>query len=438
MNTEFQYGKETFVLNVPDDSQVYTSSYGQVDTDPAELLLNSVSKPVGCLPLGDQLRQRREGNIVIVVSDITRPIPYYSFLPALLNYIVRKGINRREVLILVATGMHRASTPQEKMLMFGKEIVENYRIIDHDAENEAELAVLEGKSWSGSNVKLNRHYTEAGFRILTGLVEPHFMAGFSGGRKAVCPGLAALNTIRMFHGYQFLSHPNASNAVLAGNPCHLENTSVARLCPADFSIHVVLDRSKKINKIISGEQFVSHEKAVEYVKGKSCRTVPAPADLAITSCGGYPLDTTFYQCVKGMVNVLPALKENGKMIVFGSCTEGIGSPEYTQLMKRYSSGTNEFLHAISHGLFIKDQWQFQMHIRVLNKIGLENLHFYTGSIPQAELALLSVTPHSVEKRHLVNLIQMQIDQAVASNRKIAVFPEGPYCSPVDNEEINIR
>jgi nickel-dependent lactate racemase len=433
MNIQFKYGKEELVLKVPADCQVYSSSYMQEDTVPEDMLLNSISDPAGCLSLRDELKKRRPGPVVIVVSDITRPIPYYTFLPTLLGYLIREGIRKNEILILVATGMHRASTPQEKVLMFGKDIVENYRIVDHDAENETDLAVLEGKTWSGASVKLNRHYIEAGFRIITGLVEPHFMAGFSGGRKAICPGLASLDTIRMFHGYQFLSDPNAANAVLTGNPCHLENTSVARLCPADFSVNIILDQSKKINKIISGEQFISHEKAIEYVRGRSCRTVPAPADLAITSGGGYPLDTTFYQCVKGMVNALPALKNNGKMIVFGSCTEGIGSPEYTQLVKKYSGRPDNFLHDISHGhFFIKDQWQFQMHIRVLEKIGLENLHFYTTGISIEELALLSVTPHAVSSETMAKSIQRQIDHAVASGKKIAVFPEGPYCSPVNN------
>ncbi len=430
MNIEFKYGKKGIVLDFPADSRIYTSSYVPTGTDPKDLLLNSVSGPAGCPPLKHLLKKRREGNIVIVVSDITRPIPYYTFLPALLDYIVGEGIHKSEILILVATGMHRASTPEEKILMFGKEIAGNFHIIDHDAENEAELVTLEGKSWSNSKVRLNRSYVQAGFRILTGLVEPHFMAGFSGGRKAICPGLASLDTIRMFHGYQFLSHPNASNAILEDNPCHLENTSVARLCPADFAVNVVLDQSKKINHIISGEQFASHEKAIEYVKAGSCRMVSEPADLAVTSCGGYPLDTTFYQCVKGFVNCLPALKEKGKMIAFGSCTEGIGSPEYEWLMKKYAFNPTDFLDDIRDGFFIKDQWQFQMHIRVLEKIGTENLHFYTTGIPLQQLALLSVAPHPVSADNLAKAIQMQIDKAASLGKKIAVFPEGPYCTPV--------
>ncbi|GHU59965.1 hypothetical protein FACS189411_17290 [Bacteroidia bacterium] len=326
--------------------------------------------------------------------------------------------------------MHRASTKQEKLYMFGEYIVENFAIIDHNTEDEATLATLEGKSWSGTEIKLNRDYVEAGFRILTGLVEPHFMAGFSGGRKAICPGLASLNTIQMFHGYKFLSHPNASNAVLEDNPCHLENTSIARLCPADFSVNIVLNQNKKMNTIISGDQFLSHEATIAYLKGKCCRIAESQVDLVITSCGGYPLDDTFYQCVKGFVNCLPALKDNGEIIAFGSCTEGVGSLEYESLMKKYSFRQNDFLDDIKNEVFfIKDQWQFQMHIRVLKKIGMQNLHFYTTSLLQDDLCLLSVAAHSVSRANLIDTIQRQIDKAVSSGKKIAVFPEGPYCSP---------
>jgi nickel-dependent lactate racemase len=327
--------------------------------------------------------------------------------------------------------MHRASTLQEKIYMFGQSVVDNYTIIDHCAENTDELITLPGTSWSGNEIKLNRHYVEAGFRILTGLVETHFMSGFSGGRKSVCPGLASLDTIQLFHGYHFLNHPNASNTILEDNPCHLENTSVAKACPADFLINIVLDQKKKINRFFSGEQFDSHETAVDYVKEKSCKTVEEFADVVVTSCGGYPLDDTFYQCVKGFVNCLPALKENGEIIAFGGCSEGAGSREYEQLMKKYSFRQDDFLNDIKSGLFfVKDQWQLQMHTRVLKKVGQSNLHFYTAGIPQDELRLLSVNAHAVHENVLEQSIQMQIDSLVASGKKFAVFPEGPYCSPI--------
>jgi nickel-dependent lactate racemase len=315
--------------------------------------------------------------------------------------------------------------------MFGDLVVNNFRIIDHECENEQELEKIEGLSWSGSSVKLNKHYVQAGLRIITGLVEPHFMAGFSGGRKAICPGLVSLDTLQKFHGFEFLSHPNASNGVLHNNPCHLENSSIARMCPADMAINIILDNHKKVNAIISGELFESHKKAVEFVKNACCPIVEKSADLAITSSGGYPLDATFYQCVKGLVNCLPAIKEKGEILAFGGCSEGIGSPEYTSLLKKYSGNTRQFIHDISNSApFIKDQWQLQMQIRVLDKTGSGNLHFYTSGINTSELAMLSVQPHSLSVETIAEAIQAKIDQAVEYKKQIAVFPEGPYCSPV--------
>lgn len=431
MKIKFKYGKENLFLNVPQDSIVYSSNYPKEDKSGSVLLIRSISAPISCKPLKYLLAQKRKGHVVIVVSDITRPIPYKSFLPTLIECLLKEGIAKEAIRLLVATGMHRASTLEEKKEMFGEYIVENFLIIDHNVEDEANLSTLPKKSWSGATIKLNRHYIEAGFRIITGLVEPHFMAGFSGGRKSICPGLASLETIQKFHGYQFLSDPKAANAVLEGNPCHLENTSIAKICPPDFGINIILDQNKQLHKIISGDPFISHEATINYLKNKCCRKVTQPVDLIVTSCGGYPLDATFYQCVKGFVNCLPALKEHGSIIAFGSCTEGIGSPEYQSLMKQYSNSVDTFLENIKNNrFFIKDQWQFQMHIRVLKKIGLQNLHFYTTGLSEENLKHLSVHSHSVTRDKLEYSMQQHIDNAIKLGKNIAVLPEGPYCSPI--------
>jgi lactate racemase len=437
MNVKFQYGNDEILLKVPEDCIVYRSTYKSTDKSASDLMLESIANPFGGAQFDDRLGSRRKGDVVIVVSDITRPIPYSEFLPQLIDLLIQNGVEKNEITILVATGMHRSSTPAERLMMFGQFIVNNFRIIDHNCESADELVKLEGLSWSGSEVRLNKHYVRAGFRIVTGLVEPHFMAGFSGGRKAICPGLVSLETIRKFHGYEFLSHPNASGGVLKNNPCHLENTSVAELCPPDYALNIVLDNQKKVNAVMSGELSSSHTKAVEYVRSACCPVVERQADAAITSCGGYPLDATFYQCVKGFVNCLPAIKNSGEIISFGSCQEGIGSPEYAALMKKYSAKHREFINFIKDsGTFIKDQWEFQMHIRALEKAGVENLHFYTSNIQQSELSKLSVQPHSMPLSQIAESIQKHINQTVKANRQLAVFPEGPYCTPINRDDSN--
>ena len=431
MQIGFQYGNDVLNLNLPDDSIVYESKYKNSGKSAGELLQDSMEDPVDSMKLTGLLQHKRPGNVVIVVSDITRPIPYHEFMPQLLTLIEGSGVPREEIEVLVATGMHRASTREEHLRMFGEFVVSNYTISDHDCKDANNLEQLSELSWSGSSVRLNKKYVRAGFRIVTGLVEPHFMAGFSGGRKAICPGLVDLATIQKFHGFAFLSHPNAISSVMVDNPCNLENTSVANLCLPDFSINVILDNHKKINSIVSGELFASHLKSVNYVKSACCPPVTEIADVALTSSGGYPLDATFYQCVKGLVNSLPAVREEGEILAFGSCMEGIGSPEYTSIMEKYSGDLHRFIEDIKENkFFIKDQWQLQMQIRVIKKTGMSNLHFYTSAIPQATLSRLSVTPHEVAASDLEQAIQTHIDQLVAAKKRIAVFPEGPYCSPV--------
>ncbi|MDA3867491.1 MAG: nickel-dependent lactate racemase [Salinivirgaceae bacterium] len=430
MKIEFHYGIEKINLDFPENTLVYQSNYKSTNKTASEMLLKSIETPSSGLGLKKLLLNRKSGNVVIVVSDITRPIPYSEFLPELITEIESSGVEKDEITILVATGMHRASTPEEHLKMFGEQVVAKYRIIDHNCEDESNLQELEGRSWSGAKVKLNKHYVEAGFRIITGLVEPHFMAGFSGGRKAICPGLVALNAVQKFHGYTFLSHPNASSTILKDNPCHDENTSIARMCAPDFAINIVLDNNKKVNTIISGELFESHHQTVEYVRAACCPIVNKHADFVITSSGGYPLDATFYQCVKGFVNCLSAVKQGGEIISFGCCIEGIGSPEYTGVMKKYSGNHRQFIDDIkSNRFFIKDQWQFQMHVRTLEKIGQQNLHFYTSAIPDSELSQLSVNPHSIATHQIEQAIQEKINMAIQEKKRIAIFPEGSYCSP---------
>ena len=433
MKIDFYYGNEDFSFDLPEDCIVYQSKYKTISTPPSAILLESINNPVESKSLTRLLQNRKPGKVVIVVSDITRPIPYSEFLPQLIAVLEQNGVGKDEIMILVATGMHRASTREEHIRMFGRHITENYCIVDHDAANNDELSELNTLSWSGSRIRLNKHYVKAGFRIITGLVEPHFMAGFSGGRKAICPGLISIDGVRKFHGYQFLSHPNAATTILENNPCHMENSSVARICPPDFSINVVLDHQKKVNAIISGELFASHLEAIKIVKSSCCPVVQHPADLAITSSGGYPLDATFYQCVKGFVNCLPAVKKGGEIISFGSCMEGIGSPEYTAVMKKYSGDYHQFIEDIKENrFFIKDQWQFQMHIRTLEKIGIDHLHFYTSNLSLEDLSQLSVHPCSMSVDSIKTAIQNRINQAIINKKQIAVFPEGPYCSPVNS------
>lgn len=389
MKVEIPYSCGVLCLELPDFSFVYKSTYGEPSCSAERMVMEAAAEPVASPGLSESLKKRSGRGVVIAVSDITRPIPYREFLPALLRFIESNGISRDEITILIATGMHRPSTAEEHLYMFGRFVAENYRILDHDAEGD--LAVISGRTQSGGEIKINRFFAEAGYKITIGLVEPHFMAGFSGGRKTLCPGLSSLDTIKNFHGYEFLSNPGACAANLHGNPCHDEALSVAAFAGVDFSINVVLNSGKKIIRVFAGEIVMAHKKACEYVRGNACPPVRREADVVITGCGGYPLDATFYQCTKSLVTSLPCVKKSGIIIAAGGCIEGIGSETYREMLRKYNNDYRSFLNDIKVSeTIVKDQWQIQMQARFDSHVGWRNVHFYCHGIVQEESGFLGV------------------------------------------------
>ncbi|MCK5801592.1 MAG: nickel-dependent lactate racemase, partial [Lentisphaeria bacterium] len=324
MLVKIPYGNGQMEIRVPDDTALYGTSYEEPEADAREIVLGAVRKPIGCAPLSEALRQSDAQSVVVVVSDITRPIPYADFLDVVLKEMEDAAVQRDDITILIATGMHRPSTVAEREHMFGPEVCRHYRILDHQAGKTEELVEIDGTSWSGRKMELNRHFVEADFRVTTGLVEPHFMAGFSGGRKSVCPGLCSLETVKSFHSFSFLDHPAARGGNLVENPLHAEALSIARQAKVDFCINLVVGGTHRIVDAVAGELEASHEATCQLVAQQACPLVKQEVDVLLTSSGGYPLDATFYQCVKGMASCLPAVRKGGVVISVGSCSEGIG------------------------------------------------------------------------------------------------------------------
>ncbi len=431
MLVNIPYHTSQIGIQVPENALVYRSAYQDPGRDPGELVLGAVNNPIDSPPLPELIQQSGARSLVLVVSDITRPIPYASFLPALLEEIERAALPRENITILIATGMHRPSTAAEREYMFGREVCQRYQIQDHQAHKAAELVRINGTSQAGNPIELNRAYLEADFRIVTGLVEPHFMAGFSGGRKAICPGLCSLKTVKAFHGYKFLDNPSARNGNLDGNPLHLEALSIARQARVDFCINLVLDQEGRLVSAIAGSLEGSHDKACGLVREQACPPVEEEADLVLTSSGGYPLDATFYQCVKGLVSCLPAVRKGGIIISIGSCSEGIGGSEYQRLMHKYSVSWREYLnHIRGTDRITKDQWQFQMQTRALKHVGDGNLVFITSGLSASNLKGLSVNGISAPEDCLQETIQTLLDGYLDQGRSLAVIPEGPYCAPI--------
>jgi len=393
---------------------------------PVEAILESLRRPLGPPPLRELAAGRRHA--CVVVSDITRPVPYRLLLPPLLAEL--EGAAGR-ITLLVATGTHRASTVEEKREMFGPDVVTRYPIVDHDSRDPAQLAALDRRTSSGTQAWVNRLYLEADLRILTGLAEPHFMAGYSGGRKAICPGLVDLRTIQKFHGPGFLEDPRAASGVLEGNPCHREADEVARIAGAEFTVNVALDLQRRLVGVFAGGLDAAFEAAVAKVDSYCRAEVAEPADIVVTSGGGYPLDKTFYQTVKGMVGALPAVREGGVVLIASECSEGIGNREYAELMFRYEGRHEAFRRDIvAREAVEQDQWEFEEQCKVLARVGVEGLVVCTGGIEGATLRRLSVTPAAALGGEGGPEAQLQgaLDALLLRRpgARVIAIPDGPY------------
>src|SRR6185369_1265423 len=275
-------------------------------------------------------------------------------------------ISRENILILIATGLHRPNEGAELVELVGPEIAANYRIENHHGKELSEHTYL-GTTDRKVPVWIDSRYISADLKITTGLIEPHLMAGFSGGRKLISPSIAALETVKVWHGPDFLEHPKADCGILDGNPVHEENTWIARHTGCDFIVNVVMDQERRPLKFVAGDMEAAFLEGVQFVKGVVRDTVERPVDIVVTSCAGYPLDTTFYQSVKGMTGALPIVKQGGTIIVAASLSEGIGSPQFEQLFREHASLEIFVERILGKDYFMMDQWQLEELAKVRRK-----------------------------------------------------------------------
>jgi len=426
MTTRIAYGRGHIGLELPADARVLGIGPVESLADPSAAVAEALRHPLDTPPLAELAEGR--AHACIVVSDITRPVPYRLVLPPLLDAL--EGAVGR-ITLLVATGTHRPSTETERLEMFGPHALARCTVVDHDARNPESLAALGERTSSGSEIRVDRLYLEADLKILTGLVEPHFMAGYSGGRKAILPGLADLASIQRFHGPGFLESPQAASGVLEGNPCHQEAREAAHIAGADFTLNVCLDLERRLTGIFAGELEAAFAAAVACVDGTCRAEADRPADIVVTSAGGYPLDKTFYQTVKGMVAAMPVVRPGGAILIASACSEGIGNPEYADLMLRYDGRHADFIRDITaRDEVVQDQWEFEEQCKVLAHVGVHGLLVCTDGLPTETLRRLSVTPAadlcgaSDPERQLQGALDALL--ARQPRQRVLAIPEGPY------------
>ena len=390
--------------------------------NPDAAIRASFENPIGTQPLGQLARGKQTA--CILLCDVTRPVPNQAILRPMVETLEEAGIKRENITFLVATGLHRPNWGEELREMVGDFLFHNYRFENHDARDEqamTDLGEVRFGEDQSARVALNSHYLRADLKITTGLLEPHFMAGYSGGRKVICPGIASAQTILGFHSAGMIGDANARAGNLTNNPIHAMSLAVAKKVGCDFICNVTLDEERRITGVFSGDLEAAHQKGIEWVD-QSAKVAVVPAPIVVTTSAGYPLDTTFYQCVKGMVCALPALQRGGTLIIAASLSEGIGGPEFSR-MCRSLSAVDEFIERISSNPTQIDQWQLQEMMLALKHAG-QILIVSDGLSPDVLSSLLLSPASSVEEA------LETARQKHGFDARVVVIPEGPYVTPV--------
>ena len=410
------FGKQGAPVELPDgfDYVVLEAKSALPLPNCQEAIERALDAPLGAEPLQTLAQGKRSA--AISVCDITRPAPNRLVLPPVLRRLEAAGIPRTEITILIATGLHRPATPDEICEIVGDAVARDYRVVNHDARDLAAHRYL-GATASGTPAYVDERFVGADLRITLGFIEPHLMAGFSGGRKLVVPGLAAQETIKVIHSPRFMREPRAVEGSIENNPLHLELLELARMAGHQFVVDVALARDRNIAAVFAGEPVQAHRAGVDFVSTALLQAIGKPVDAVITTGAGYPLDLTWYQCIKGITAASHIVKDDGRILIVGACTEGCGGPEFTALLGAHG-GPREYLNAIADSPVTVDQWQLEKLALVARRTEL--LYCVPGLASELRSKLWGPAFDDV---------QAAVDALLAglpSGARVAVIPEGPY------------
>ena len=417
MQVGMKYGRGLLEVEIPEKNLagVLTLQESVPIKDPNHAVWDALQSPIQSAPLAALAQNRTSA--CVVISDITRPVPNKLILPPILQTLESSGILRENITILIATGIHRPNEGKELEEMVGTEIMNRYRIVNHFSQ-KIETHKYLGLTQGGAPVYIDKTYLESDLKVTTALIEPHLMAGYSGGRKSICPGLASIETMKVLHGPQILEHPKASVGILEGNPLHIEATEIALMAGVDFNVNVTIDDQRRLTGIFAGDIVESHLAGVRSVERQVQVTVPQPVDAVLVSSAGYPLDTTFYQAVKGVLAAVEIVKPNGSIILVAECSQGIGSGPFTDLILK-TKDLKQFIHDIHDPAnFVIDQWQLEELAKAVRKA---EIFCYADGIPYDQLKDLFVQPIQTPEDGIERVLSKHGDDA-----QIAVLPDGPY------------
>lgn len=418
MDIPLAYGKQGLKITIPDQYHVdiVEPEFVKGLPDQRAAVEHALELPIDSIPLHDTVK--KDQKVAIIFSDITRATPYHLLVPALLNAL--KHLPDEHITFFCATGTHRQATFEELCTILGRDIVERFSVVQNIA-NAAEQYAYVGTTKSGNRILLNSKVLEYDLRILTGFIEPHFFAGFSGGGKALMPGMAYVETIRNNHSINLLENPNSRWGKTYGNPLWEELMEASELAAPLFLLNIAMNKNKEITGVFSGNLRSAHKIGTEFVRKTAMAALDAPYDIVISSNSGYPLDLNVYQSVKGMSAAEQIVKPGGSIIMAAECWDGIPSDSDYETILQLAGGIENLMQFIKkHESELKDTWQ---------------VYFQAMIQAKADVYLYSKLEESIVKKALLKPVS-NIDSLVSElidkygpDTRICVLPEGPQTIP---------
>ncbi len=422
MIIELPYGRRELPVRLAEDCDVTVVRKPEMPVlpDPGAAVARALEEPIGAAPLRRLAAGRRSA--CILICDVTRPVPNALFLKPLIREIVAAGVPQERITVLVATGLHRPNEGAELRQVVGDDwVLRNVRIENHFARDDAAHVDLGTTDTRGTPVKLDRRFVEADLRIATGLVEPHIMAGYSGGCKVVAPGIAYQDTIRTFHSARFLESPAAVQCNLAGNPLREEQLEIVRMLGEVHALNTVIDEQRRLSFVNFGEIVDSHLAAVDFAHGFCRVSLPRRFKTVVTSAAGFPLDQTYYQTVKSMLTPMGILDQDATLIVAADCSEGLGSEAYRAAQRRLlKQDPQRFLTDLLGKRFAEiDEWQTEVQLKAQRAARIQLF----SELDQSDRVCTGV--------ETIDCIDSAVSASVerAGDPAVAVIPEGPYVVP---------
>ena len=420
MQIKLAYGRDGLWIDVPNEANltVIEPLFVPGLANESAAILAALRSPIESPALRELVASG--SRVAIVFSDITRPMPNDRVLPVLLSELSNAGAGPDQVVLINGLASHRKQTDEELEQMLGSDIFRRYPIIQHDAWDDANLVEV-ASNHAGRMVRVNRYYLEADVRILTGFIEPHFFAGFSGGPKAVLPAIADLDSIMDNHNARMIASDRSTWAITQGNPIWEEMHAIARATEPTFILNVTLNRNKQITGVFAGNLTAAHAAGTEFVRRKAMQPVNQLFDVVITSNSGYPLDLNLYQAVKGMSAAAQVVREGGDIIIAAECWDGIPTHgQYARLLRESASLADLYNQIMTPGFRSADQWQAQIQAKIQMKA---NVHVYAGGLSDQELREAKVLPCRSIEATLAEIL------ARKPGATIAILPEGPQTVP---------